>query len=606
MEKSNTTRSNDESTKKDSDFDYYLKAGMDTRSVRTMLRSQGKSDEEIDKLSTKYNEMLERVHKVANKFADKLYEKYRDLDTPDLLRKGFKFADKYGLSQAEREAFINRVLKGDSRQKYTPYDELKFTEMSKFLGFADMKGMQELALKPSDYPALHEIARLYEYNRQLYEAVKTSTAMYKPCDISTLLGSYDSSKDNLNMFIHPVVAALFLPKIEEIDNRMLKTNIGRMVIHRSQPYFHASSDRSLSSKYLNWQINYNEEGIQQDLYFAYDIASDPNSLNYFDDETPMQNLLKRYQVQIELWKNILNLRQGKFYGKGDYYTQDDGIMGLTRTLTSYQWTFYDSPDMFNVQDEKTMLRKLLAVFSLRPTFTQSSIVPYQSTSADFSMFRHLKSVYVRVPIVNLTFDNDKTKSLDVQEQIDKNQSEAFVEKNTLVQKVKKTLTSYKLLFICVNRRGTQVNVNSLNIQFGFGFNFYPYQDLDLGTNSTGKINNQVLKYNEEITVGNSIHTLKSIIGLTEEVHSVVCFAALKCNLNTEKVVIYNPLNVQKTWVLEGEKKIIKTEGSNNYLYNEKKSLVVSESKTNLMDFTTEATILVYEQKPKGSSSSSTA
>ncbi|NBX75004.1 MAG: hypothetical protein EBQ92_00410, partial [Proteobacteria bacterium] len=402
MEKQNSTRGNDDKNSKDGDFEIYLKSGLPSSQIMQLLRTQGKDQKEIDSFMDRFEASKKKINKLIKKFVEKIELKYGHLDQPELIKKGVKFAAKHGFSEVEKEAFIRFVLKGDSNMPYLPYNELAYTDMSKFLGLQSFAG-QTLNIKAPDHAGLNEIARLYETTKPIHSAIKNNISTYRDCAPDAVISSFDKDKHNVNMFIHPLIVALFLPKLEALEKRMLLSNVGRLVVQRSQAYFQTNGDGK-NTKYLNANLSINEilpVELEADLELAYDIARDPNSLNYFSEETPMSNLLKRFNIQIELWKNVLSLRQGKYYSRADKFDVDDGIMGLHKVLSTYDWTYFDSPDLYKVHDEGSMLRKLLAVFSYRPTFTQISSFFHRTGMGYSNLGAVSRATFVNTPICNI-------------------------------------------------------------------------------------------------------------------------------------------------------------------------------------------------------------
>lgn len=546
MEKTNTTRISDERQSKDSDFDYYLKSGLPVSQVASLLRTQGKDQKEIDAFVEKYEVARKKIAKVVKKFAEKIEQKYGHLDIPELIKKGMKFASKHNLSSAERDAFVRYVMKGDTETPYMPFQELGYTEMSKFLGFSNFVG-QTIAVKATDHPALHEIARLYELSKPIHSAIKTNSIMYKPCSVDAVSGQFNRDKDNVNMFIHPLIVALFLSKIDPLEKRMLFSNIGRLVVQRTQAYFQTSADKTMSSKYANWHLSLSDllpGELRADFELAYDIAKDPNSLNYFSDETPMQNLLKRYNVQIELWKNILSLRQGKYYSRSDYFNIDDGIMGLNKVLASYDWTYFDSPDLYQVQDEGNMLRKILAVFSFRPTFTQLSTFVHRTGLGGYSNIGAARATYVNIPVCNIRLPVNIYGKAQAPVRLESalTQSDWYIENKMLVPKNKAVIYSRKIIFFYVNRR---YHSPLANLDMSLSYLTVP------GT-VTGmtSINTTELHFEPDIRIGNDKFCLTSVVVLNpllEGQLSTGCSAIVLSPLNMAigknktDYYYYNPL-----------------------------------------------------------------
>jgi len=326
---------------------------------------------------------------------------------------------------------------------------------------------------------------------------------------------YNREKDNLNVFIHPLIVALFLIRIPAIERRMLFTNIGRFVVQRSLLYFQRMDDKKMNAKYMNWHLSLNDllpAELQADLDFMYDIAKDPNSLDHFSDESPMSNLLKRFTIQIELWKNVLALRQGKYYSRSLDYTDDQGIMGLHKVLSSYQWTYFDSPDLYHVNDEGNLLRRLLAVFSFRPTLTQLSSFAQRGLLGYSNLPAISRATFVNTPICNIRLPvsvigtpNMQFQTVNLQSSLSK--SELYIENKMLVPKNTSVIFSKSVMFFYINRRYQSPLMNS-----DMGFRYLSVPGTVSGMTS---INTTTVDVVDELIVGNDRFELSSVVVLNQ-------------------------------------------------------------------------------------------
>lgn len=514
MEKSNSTRG-DERHHKEGDFEFYLKSGLPAHQVVSMLRSMGKDQKEVDAFVEKYEASRKKIAHLIKKFAAKIEQRYGHLDTPELMKKGLKFASKHNFSPAEKEAFVRFVMKGDTESPYLPFQELGYTEMSKFMGFSSFPG-QTMSVKATDHPALQEIARLYEMSKSVHTAIRSNLLVYRSCGPDAMDAKFDKDKHNASIFVHPLLVALFLSKIDALEKRMLASNIGRMVVMRTQAYFQSQDDRKMSAKYLNWNLSLNDllpGELESDLQLAYDIARDPNSLNNFSNETPMTNLLKRFTIQIALWKNVLLLRQGKFFSKSESFSGDDGILELQNVLASYDWTYFDSPDLYQVHDEGTMLRKLLAVFSLRPTFTQISAFVHRTGLGYSNIGAVSRATFVNTPVCNIKLPisayGSRTHS-PIRLTSALEQSDWFIENKMLVPKNKAVIHSRDVIFFYVNRR---YQSPLANVDMGFR-----YLSLPGSLSNMTKINTTELAFGDSandlsVQIGNDTFNLVSVVVL---------------------------------------------------------------------------------------------
>jgi hypothetical protein len=462
----------------------YLQTGLPSYQVANLMKLSGKDEGEIGALVERYEESRNKIKKYIRKFIDKIERKYGELDVPELIKKGMKFARKHGFSKAEEKEFVDQVMKGDDI--YQPYPEMPYSDMSKFLGFSSVPSFMNI--KPTDHAILDEISQLFDGSKGIHGAIKQNLALYKSCSPEAITGRYDRDKHNIAVFIHPVIVALFLPRINAIQKRMLISNVGRMVVQRS---FH------LLKKYQAYSSQIIGPEIQADLELMTDIARDPNSMNYFSDDTPLSNLLKRFKIQIEVYKNVLSLRSGNYYSKNESDMGDDYVSGLNKILQSYEWTYFDSPEYYHIQDEGTFLRKLLSVFSLRPTFTQLSSL-MTSSAMGYSNFGTSRLTYVNTPIVNVRLPrisvagNQAVPFIRLSSAL--SQTEYFIENKMIIPKHKVVIHTRDLLFFYVNRRYHEIKFQNTN----FNLN---YMTLPGTISNLTNVNQTELHFDEKFQIG---------------------------------------------------------------------------------------------------------
>lgn len=485
-------------SKNTDDMEGYLQLDLPPQQLAIMLRKEGVDEKEIDARVEKAEAFKHKIKKYIKKFIDKIERKYGSLDIPELIKKGMKFAQKHNFTKTEERKFINYVMRGDVDTPYIPYQEMAYTDMSKFLGFSNSTSFMNI--KPTDHATLEEISRLYHESVGIHTAIKNNLSLYKACAPEAITGKYDKDKHNIAEFIHPVIVALFLPKITSLEKRMLISNIGRMIIQRSHHLlrqFHAQSPSIIQSE------------LNADLELMYDIAKDPNSMNYFSDESPLANLLKRFRIQIELYKNVISLRDGKYYAKSE---SDSGsyVSGLSKILQSYEWTYFDNPEFYHVQDEGTFLRKLLSVFSIRPTFTQlSSLMPVSTMG--YSNFGTSRLTFINTPIINIKLPRNHVGSTMpaghvVRMSAALSQTDNFIETKMIVSKHRAVIHSRDLVFFYANRRYHTINFTNMDVSLR-------YLNLPGTMSSITSLNQTELHFDEDFPIGNERFFLRSVVVL---------------------------------------------------------------------------------------------
>lgn len=495
------------------DYEHYLRSELPIQLIVSYLKAEGRDEKEIDAITEKILESRKKVNKFMKRFIEKIERKYSDLDVPELMKKGLKFAQKHGFTKEEERFFIDKVMTGDVNKPYLPFQEMAYTEMSKFLGFSTVQLMN---IKATDQAVLDEIAQLYETSKHIHNAVKNNLSVYDHgCLPEAITGKYDRDKHNINVFIHPVIVALFLPKIAAVEKRMLISNIGRMIIQKSSQFLR---------KYLSQTMTTTKSELEADLELISDIARDPNSMNYFSDDSPLVNLKKRFTIQIELWKNVLALRSGKYYSRNDYEAGNDAISGLQNILHTYEWAYFDSPELYHVQDEGTWLRKLMSVWSMRPTFTQlSSILP--TSIMGYSNYGASKMTFVNTPIINVRLPRnnfgvpDPSQAIRLKQSL--SQTEHFVENKMIVPKHKQVIHSRDMMFFYVNRRYQSLNFTNLSVEFN-------YINIPGTLSSVTKVNTTDVVFEDTFVLsGAAKFNLRSVVVLNKPTMSE--FSTLGCS-----------------------------------------------------------------------------
>ena len=491
------SRSKHSNQEEDLNLDYYLKYDVPVEQVRSILKHKKMDSDKIEEVVVKLQEARERVRKYARKFIAKIDQHYGYHDVPSIVKKAIKYAEKHELTTAEKDAVISMALKGDVSNTFNPLNQLRYTEMSKFMGI-DAPTDQVLNLQAKDHAALADIVKLFESSRLIHNDIKNQLSLYRDCALEAVQATYDKNRANLSIHIHPVIVALFLPKINAIERRMLYTNMGRVVIHRATPY--------INRHIPLWENVMNGE-MEAEWHLTMDIVNDPNSLAYFSDDTPITNMLKRFKIQIELWKNVLNLRQGRLYSLAGY-DADDGITGLLRVLSQYDWSYFDSPDMAHFHDEGSVLRKLLAVFSFRPTFAQVTTISQRGMMGMTNYNALSRTTFLNIPIVNVRLPTISQPlagpAMSLQRAL--SQSDFFIEHKTLVPKHRSVMFTQEVLFFYANRRYQAVNMSKLN--FRVSYTTVPFQSWNVGQTA---VNDTPLNFDYNIIIGDTALELRSIV-----------------------------------------------------------------------------------------------
>lgn len=475
--------------------DSYIVSGIDPVSLAGLLKGYNKSDNEIDEIVKLYKHEREKVYKYAQKFNQKIRARYPDLDGSGLLQRALAYAKKKGLSKGGEKAFMNVILSG-SPESYVPFKEMEYNKMTKFFGFAGAN--QYLKIDGKDYATLDRFEVLFREGLKLSNAMKTSLLTYRSCDPNAITGRFDRTKDSNVDYIHPVMIALFLPRLRSIETRMLVSNLGRMIMHKSVHHFKKFSN------YFN-QLSMIEN--QADFEYMYDIAMDPNSMNYFSNDSPIENLIKRYEVQLEVCKNVLNLRSGRFFSKGEYLGSvgDSAINGLQRLLDKQTWSYFDSPEFSEFQDDGAFMRKLFAVFSFRPVMVKLSHLSYQPIVVNGFVNTNVdKITVISAPLVNVKLQRVNAPQGTPVRLVDSlSQPENYYINNVFTPKTAQVITCRDFIAFYVNRKVTVMNFVDLQMRFAY----MPSQ----GTSTKSTSDNTIVYFDDDMMVGPTHVFLRSVV-----------------------------------------------------------------------------------------------
>jgi hypothetical protein len=536
----------------DDEIVFYLKNDMGVEVIRAIMEAKKKTPSEIDDFIENYEKTRKKIHRLMDRFIQKIETvyKYKYQDIPKIMEKGNKLAAKHGFSKLEQDIFGKYLLNyhgGKFRPAQDTREEKGNNKMASFLGINKHSYAKMLNITSADYPVITEISKLYDDSLMLHAAVRHNTIKYTDCAPEAILIEGKKYSHLGFDYIHPLIALLFISKNKWLERRMMYTNFGRIVVQRSQQYLRKNAN-------IGDGLLKNE--LEEDFKLLQSISDDPNSLAYFSDESPIANLHKRFKIQVALWKNILSVRSGNVVKNTD--GKPNEITEFISTLNSYNWTFFDSPELYTVNDEGTILRKLLSVFSYRPI--KVMISPYINTNIvndptrQQFLYNNVRMEQFSMPIINvkLPIDNDQTRLLnpnmnEFQLKDSLTQSEWFVEHNVLAPKVKQVLSSDDIIFLYINRRYPSVN----NIYYNKTSNNAYVQ---IPTPSTITVVNEwSVNIPDTLDLSNKIYHLKGGVELLpgfdgEENYVPGCrtFIIPDADIeggDTTDVVVYNPIAV---------------------------------------------------------------
>lgn len=451
------------------------------------LRSRYKDSDLVDTIFETYQSKLRAIQKKVLKFKNSIYQKYTSLNLSpqDLIQKGRKYARKYKLTDDEFQMFVN-MLKADKTSS-TAIQGLPTSPLAKTLGYSHVTATSDrLRVSDNELDVVNEIIRLHAETKDLHSQVILQTLTYRDCAPEALSGSFDkafvASRQNVYSFIHPVLAALFIPKVRLLDEHMLLSNIGYIVKCKQE-------GREIMTK--------------PDFELYWEMITDPTA-HVCDTSSPIKDLYNRYVLQTRVWDCVLNLRQGKYY--------DRNYSNFMLAVENCDSSFFDAPDLTYVKDEGTVLRRLLGAFAIRPTIVSTSRLynivsghnlSYQQNPLSAAGITHMTTVpmiTVRLPYnvagVQTTVDLESSLS----------QPQWYVEDKMIVPKTQNILHSRNVLFFYVGRRFQSINLTRTRAPYNF-------TALPMTVTGWERLNTTPVQFKEHMNILNDNYHLRSVVTL---------------------------------------------------------------------------------------------
>jgi len=438
------------------------------------LRQKYNDSDLVDKIQKAYLDKQGSIIKKAKKFAQLIRDKYSNQQYPFhvLLEKARLFKVKHGLTDDEftefQRIYEQELVGQKSLEVITPS-----TNMMKVLGSIniDFQGFAH-KLGDNDYKLLQEILKLHASSRPLHAQVLLQSMQYRDCDFEAITGEYRRELGHKPTdSIHAVIAAMFLPKIDELETHFLHSNIAGII-----------------------KARYNSEPLtnRPDYELFYALTNDPNDV-VCDSRSSLQDLYNRAQVQNQLWNCVLNLRNGQYYNTG--FRDFIGSVDMCRLNKQ------DNPDLIYGRYDGTILKRLLSAFSFRPTIVSTTPIynivnvnPYQ---------QNVRPVVTAVPMINLRLPptiNDNS-PVSLSDALDQHQY--FIENGAMVPRHTSLIYSRGVLFFFVDRRANVIRYNDMQ-----PFNI---SRLPLSVSGFERLNDREVDFDDQITIRSDVYHLRSVV-----------------------------------------------------------------------------------------------
>ncbi len=445
------------------------------------LRQRYDDVELADRVQDAFVEKQTKILKRAKKFAQLIRNKYSDTQYPFhiLLEKAKLFKVKYGLSDDEFAEF-QRIYEQELLGLRSDEVLRASTNMSKILGNMSVE-FQGFAnkLNENDYKVLQEILKVHASTRTLHAQIMLQSIQYEDCANETLAGTFHRELGHrVGDHVHPVIAALFLPKIGKLESHFLYSNLAGIV----------------KSRYNGEPLN-----NRPDYELFYSLTTDPNDV-VCDNRSPMSDLLNRVQLQVQLWNNVLNLRNANFFNPSS--------REFIATVDMCRLNKHDTPDFIYGRYDGTITKRLLAAFSFRPTIVSTSPI-VQNYFAMNPYAQHVaRPVVTAIPMINLRLlpiiQNNQNKQGPVSLKDATSQEQFFLENGVPQVRFTNIIWSNGVLVFFVDRRAHVIKYTDLP--------HLSMSRMPLAISGFERINNTPVEVDNVITLsGGMSYKLRSVV-----------------------------------------------------------------------------------------------
>jgi hypothetical protein len=337
---------------------------------------------------------IEFIQKKVIKFIKFIQNKYSIEGFPlhIILKKSLKYKDKYNLTDEEFKLFQESYQKIYYQNKNT-FVKPK-NNMALFFG-ENHNTANKININNEDEPVAKQILTAYQYSKTNWQQVILQSILYNEDNLINNNNIKDSVDVNYLSFVHPVIAAMFIPNIKQYNNYFLLTNLAYI--------FKCKYEGDMISFYPNMQMIYN-------------LITDPTDIVCSID-SPIKDILNRILLQISLWKVVLQLRQGNFYDGNNNHCKND----FMNIINMCKLSIYDAPDLLMIGDENVILRRLLNSLAYRSvtvfSYPTSLFKLFNGTTnipMNYVQVSKISILYLKLPIFGL---NNNTSNITLQDSL---------------------------------------------------------------------------------------------------------------------------------------------------------------------------------------------
>lgn len=503
----------------------FKKNGKITVSDFHYLRQKYGDVELADKIQKTYIDKYHLISKKAKKFAKLIREKFpTDYPFHTLLEKARMAKTRYNLSENEFAEF-QRIFEQELIDSKSPSVVVPFNNMTKILGSVVVTHETSYFtnLSSKDWDILQNILKLHASSKLLHSQVVLQSLQYKSYDKEAVSGVYDRKLGiSPTDAIHPIIAALFLPRVEILETMFLHANIAGIIKARyKNESFYSRAD--------------------YELFYA--LCNDPNDV-VCDGHSIMADLYNRALVQKNLWNCVLNLRNGNYFNP----SFNEFIVSIDMCRVNK----YDTPDLIYGRYEGTILKRLFNCFSFRPTVISTAPVftmtvnPYQQT---------VRPIVTKLPMINLRLPNEFSNERDPINLKDAlEQDQMFIaDRGLLIPRKSNIIYSRNVLFFYIDRRSNVIKMERIEP--------YSIDRFPIAVSGFDRLNDHSVEFETEFKYANDTYRLFSVV-IAQVNHNlpekklIVGSSTLCMNHDStldqlpvarRSSILYDPFNVYRTY-----------------------------------------------------------
>jgi hypothetical protein len=457
----------------------------DFEHIFSAIKNDGKSESDVDNLKKLFRRELELVKKYANKYSRKILNEVGKANLTDsqifeyVMEQSKKHSFSRPITDAIYREVSHRLSEFPSRSSYFRFTPYKNTKVGKGLGYSSYENYNSVRVGKEDKDTIDNIMKLHQANLMTHDFIVKQSLSYTDCALGAITGEFKADSNNPMVSVSPVVAALFIPKINILEETMLLSSITNIIKAR---------------------VNNEPILTRPDYELFYNLCTDKNEY-VCDSKSLWEDLKTRSIIQVALWRSVASLRSGRYY--------DVEGAALMQALNDCKFYRYEAMDLAYTDDAGDMLRRLFYTFSLKPIFVQTLPVQPASSVSIVSPFSNLdlyNGEMDTLPMVNLRLNNLNSSITNVNLQNVINDVEYYFDSsnNMIIPKLTKVVDARGILVVYVHRRNYSVDITRQTGPFIFS-------KLPVTTLHNYKINTTCIETGEEIELNGNSYDLRSVV-----------------------------------------------------------------------------------------------